>query len=383
MFFSKKRLSSNILGIYMLNFFIQSFLFANFHIFKIEQLNPLFYLIISGVSLADWPLMFMYVKKMSEEEFVFRKRNLLHFLPAFLVFILQLVLFFTLSAENRELLFKPRELISEVEGLQNFLSVYYISILLLLIQVLVYSVAMLRKLIMHNRNILKQYSYKEKISLNWLFAFVILYLIYYSFEFSTYIFPSLEVSELTYFSIVSLHIFIVGIWGLRQKDIYASSRDWHIGERLQRIVKKDTPVSVEKKDKELETIIVSGQDKKQTLLSDSQKEELSRKITEVVIANKLYLNPELSLEDLAAKLFLHKNYVSYVINDVFKMNFYNYINRYRIEEAKKMLLDKSYDNLSIEGIAKSCGYKSRNVFYPVFKKFEGITPLEYKKKNQG
>lgn len=47
-----------------------------------------------------------------------------------------------------------------------------------------------------------------------------------------------------------------------------------------------------------------------------------------------------------------------------------------------MLADPQYNNLSIEGIAKSCGYKSRNVFYPVFKKFEGLTPMEFKKKSQ-
>jgi AraC-like DNA-binding protein len=67
---------------------------------------------------------------------------------------------------------------------------------------------------------------------------------------------------------------------------------------------------------------------------------------------------------------------------VTSVSLYYYIKNYHVQEAKRMLADTQYNNLSIEGIAKSCGYKSRNVFYPVFKKFEGLTPMEFKKKSQ-
>jgi AraC-like DNA-binding protein len=278
-------------------------------------------------------------------------------------------------------------MLSEEASLSNFMSGYSISVSLLFLQWLFYSIAMIIKLIKHRRNIAKQYSYTDKISLNWLFAFVILYLTYFLIEIAIYLFPGLNVTEPMYFSIVSLHIFIVGIWGLRQKDIY-TLREKQILPIESVLSNKTKPKDIESTDpdilpasqEETKTSTELEKEKKQALLSESQKLELSQKITEIMERERLYLNPELSLDDLSAALMIHKNYVSYVINDVFKMNFYNYINRYRIEEAKRMLLDHGYDNLSIEGIAKSCGYKSRNVFYPVFKKMEGITPMEYKKK---
>ena len=384
MFFSKWKKSSSILGFYMLNFFIQSFLFANFHIFRIEQLNPLFYLLISSLSLLDFPLMFMYVKEISEERFKFRAIHLLHFLPAILMLFVQFGMFIGLESSDRTLLFQPKENIGNHEQLQNFMQVYSISILVLFIQVISYSISMLRKLFRHRRNIVANYSYKEKISLNWLFAFVILYLCYFAFEIFIYLFPVLLVSETTYFSIVSLHIFVVGIWGLRQKDIYLTPKVKPlIISQLQNNppIEQVIPESVEKKlsndnKKNIEII------KKHELLSDSQKKELAERIAVLMEQEKVYLRAELSLDEMAEMLFIHKNYVSYVINDVFNVNFYNYINNYRIQEAKRMLADPQYNNLSIEGIAKSCGYKSRNVFYPVFKKFEGITPMEFKKKLQ-
>jgi AraC-like DNA-binding protein len=363
----------------MLSFFVQGFLFANFHIFKIDHLNPLFYLIISSVSLCDWPLMFLYVKKMTEAEFKLRLKSFVHFIPALIVFLMQIGLYIGLSAADKQLLLKSKEFISDTPSLATFLSVYYFSIAILFFQILFYAVAMIIKLVKHRRNILKEYSYKDKITLNWLFAFVILYLLYFALEIIIFLFPSLNVSEPTYFSIVSVHIFIVGIWGLRQREIYLK--------RSSVILSPDEVLIGKKKKEEPQDVVkvvekkTSVSERKQVLLTDSQKDELAEKITSLMKDKKLYLNDELSLEDLASELYIHKNYISYVINEAFEMNFYNYINTYRIEDAKRMLLDKSFDNLSIEGIAKSCGYKSRNVFYPVFKKFEGVTPLEFKKKN--
>lgn len=123
--------------------------------------------------------------------------------------------------------------------------------------------------------------------------------------------------------------------------------------------------------------------KKHALLPNELKNEIARKIKNIMDEKQIFLNPELSLDDMSLELNVHKNYISYVINDTFNINFYNFVNQYRIIEAKKMLSNPKFNKLSIEGIAKSCGYKSRNVFYPIFKKQEGITPLEYKNKVQG
>jgi AraC-like DNA-binding protein len=392
LFFMKKQISSRILGLYMLSFFVQSFLFANFHIFKIHALTPYFYLLITSISLIDFPLIFLYVKMISEVNYKWSRVYLLHFFPALLIFILQFAAYFSLSPNLQELLYFPKEVTYFEPNLSKFFSVYGISITILLGQVFVYTVLMIRKLIIHKRNIEKYYSYKEHISLNWLLGFVILYLSYYLFEVIIFTFRIIEVTEVAYFSMVSLHIFIIGIWGLKQREIYGKvSIDNTIISKfpfLIKIKKSETPMpekieqdssDISNDDKEIENI---DTDKRQTLLSPKMRDDLADKIRVMMEINKLFLNPELSLEELASELNVHKNYVSFVVNEVFNKNFYNFINSYRINEARKMLSDPEFNHLSIEGIAKSCGYKSRNVFYPLFKKETGQTPLEFKTKSQ-
>ncbi len=375
MLFSKKRLSSRILGVYMFNFFIQSFLFGNFHIFSIEALNPLFYLLISGLSLCDFPLIYLYVKLMADEKFKFNYRSLIHFIPSVSFFIIQFVIFLSLSSDQKYLLFLSKEQTYTNPILSGFFSSYSVSIMLVFVQVFYYSFLMIRMLVKHQKNIEKYYSFKDKITLNWLFIFVILYLSYYVFEITIFLFRFIEISETFYFSIVSLHIFFVGFFGLNQKDIYL--------QKQLEVNDNSNEIEIDKIETANDVVTKNDNVKKNPPISNELKSDIAKKIKIAVIEKKLFLNPDLSLDDLALELAIHKNYISFVINDAFGVNFYNFINQYRIDEAKKMLANPTYNTLSIEGIAKSCGYKSRNVFYPVFKKFEGITPLEYKNKVQG
>lgn len=375
MLFSKRQAGARLLGLYMLSFFIQSFLFGNFHIFQIDNLNVLFYLVISSLALVDFPLIFFYIRTMSVPDFKFRLIHSLHFLPAALLFVLQLVAYFALDASSRHLLSVSYEMLNLSE-FQAFNFVYSLSVSLLFLQVIVYSILILVRLYRHRRNIENYYSYKQKISLNWLYFFVGYYLLYYLFEIAIYSFLYYRISETTYFAIVSLHIFVIGIFGLKQREIYDKKEEVNdVPEKHPTIGEPDTPIKEKLVD---EVKSVPEEKKKQELLSADLTQELAEKITEMIESERLYLDPELSLKHLADKLEIHKNYVSYVINASFKVNFYNFINKYRIEEAKRLLSDDQYDHWSVEGIAKSCGFKSRNVFYPIFKKSVGMTPKEFK-----
>ena len=69
---------------------------------------------------------------------------------------------------------------------------------------------------------------------------------------------------------------------------------------------------------------------------------------------------------------------SYIINTCFNENFYGFVNRYRIEECKRMLESNEYNNLSILGIAFEAGFNSKTAFNTTFKKLTGLSPKEYK-----
>ena len=60
-------------------------------------------------------------------------------------------------------------------------------------------------------------------------------------------------------------------------------------------------------------------------------------------------------------------------------NFFNFVNRYRVDEVKQKILNPKYDNYSVLGIALECGFNSKTAFNRIFKHMTGLTPTEYKK----
>ena len=91
------------------------------------------------------------------------------------------------------------------------------------------------------------------------------------------------------------------------------------------------------------------------------------------------MNPELKSHELASMLEVTPHYLSKVINQEFNVNFYNFINQYRVEEFKKKVLDNENKNLTLNAIAKNVGFNSKSSFNRVFKSIACITPTEYLK----
>lgn len=105
-----------------------------------------------------------------------------------------------------------------------------------------------------------------------------------------------------------------------------------------------------------------------------------KKIEEKMRSDKPFLNHSLKLADLAKLLNITSHQLSQIINDEFKSNFYDFINSYRIEEAKKRLL--SHPHYSLSAIADDCGFNSYVSFYRVFKKQIGKTPSDFLKESE-
>jgi len=102
------------------------------------------------------------------------------------------------------------------------------------------------------------------------------------------------------------------------------------------------------------------------------------KIKEVLITTKAFKNPNLTVVELAESVDLHPKKVSSAINTFSTKNFNQFINQYRIEEAKKLLLDPAYNTITIEALAKESGFNSKSVFNTLFKAETGQTPTSFK-----
>lgn len=100
------------------------------------------------------------------------------------------------------------------------------------------------------------------------------------------------------------------------------------------------------------------------------------RLEDLMREKKLYLDPELSLPRLADETGLSTHALSFLLNTGFGENFYAFVNRYRVEEAKHLLATRVRE-LSILGIAYEAGFRSKTTFNNVFKKHTGLSPTQY------
>lgn len=103
----------------------------------------------------------------------------------------------------------------------------------------------------------------------------------------------------------------------------------------------------------------------------------------LLVENKKHIeNPDLSVSEIAKELGTNVLYVSQAINQHAGKTFSQFINEFRIEEARKLLLDKNMAETSITEIGVHCGFSSSNTFFRQFKEITGLTPSQFRSMNQ-
>lgn len=234
-----------------------------------------------------------------------------------------------------------------------------LSIILILIQALFYTALSYVTIRKHQKKIQQFSSNTEGINLNWL-EFIILvmlivniiYIIYNRFY---------DPKSLNFFinSVFLLVIYCVGYYSLKQEEIYP----------------------LEEKQRE-ELISISedngAEEVKRKLISDEELLKIKLSLEKIMEIQKPYLDSELNLIKLAEMLSVSTHHLSYVINTGFEKNFFQYVNEFRVEYAKKLLKEPN-SKLSILGIAYESGFNSKTSFNTTFKKMTGQTPSEFKK----
>ncbi|MEX0288201.1 MAG: helix-turn-helix domain-containing protein, partial [Flavobacteriaceae bacterium] len=129
-------------------------------------------------------------------------------------------------------------------------------------------------------------------------------------------------------------------------------------------------------------IIVNGNNAKKyssSGLSKHQVKELSESLKFLLEEKNLYLKDDLKPQVLASELGISATNLSRVISEGLNTNFYNLINEYRINEAKKLCLSKEYLDAKLIHIALDSGFSNKSSFIRNFKKFTGMSPSDFKK----
>lgn len=107
-----------------------------------------------------------------------------------------------------------------------------------------------------------------------------------------------------------------------------------------------------------------------------------KQLSQLMENEKLYLQSSLTLKDLAEHLKTNASVLSKVINTGFDKNFNDYINAKRIDAVSEKLLDKDFAHYTLTSIAFDCGFNSKATFNRAFKKFKGVSPREFIKRQE-
>ena len=115
-----------------------------------------------------------------------------------------------------------------------------------------------------------------------------------------------------------------------------------------------------------------------SLVSPRMMDEMQEKILNIILMQKKYRDKDYSAKKLAEDLGTNTRYISAVVNVRFHMNYTSFVNKYRIEEAMTILVDRRYQDLRIEEVSDMVGFANRQSFYASFYKLMNMTPRDYR-----
>jgi AraC-like DNA-binding protein len=289
------------------------------------------------------PLIWLYVKKLEQPLFRFSMKLSIHFLP-FVLFM---------SVNIPAFLHGPGSQMSHFLTQHSFLfnGIIWFS---LVIQYSFYLIHIIKITHRFKHDAVQELSNVENVSLSWLKTFLYVFIAVFilfavMFAGSIHNFGSEWMNKLVCLSF-SLAIFILGYRGLFQKSIFLNADPDRIFEP-----------------KLTETIRIKPIN-----------ESFALSLKNFMDERKPYQDPELTLSVLAKQLNMSRNQLSELINNSIGCNFYDFVNKYRVEDVKRIMGDLKYKDYSLLAIAFEAGFPSKSTFNSIFKKFTGLTPSEYR-----
>lgn len=115
---------------------------------------------------------------------------------------------------------------------------------------------------------------------------------------------------------------------------------------------------------------------REAVISDDKMQQIANTLSTAMVEKELFRDEDLSLNSLSTAASVSENYISETLSQFMKTNFFQFVNRYRVEEAKNLL--KNTDML-VSSVAYEVGFKSKSTFNSAFKNIAGSTPTAYRK----
>lgn len=302
--------------------------------------------------LLQGPFMYLYIKYQTRPLF-FQKRDLLHVIP-FLVLSASFITFYFLPFEERKEILLADGKGYEVQTTVRTFATYLSGV--------VYIVLSYLALYKFKRGLKSEFSNTDKINFNWMFylnsGLSVIWIIVLFVRDDRLIFGS-----------GAVYILCFGYFGLTQINVF-SEKQILFNQSLDVIEEEE--FNSDSKDQNLPPL-----KNENTATLNVNHEKVYTRAIAVLETEKLYLNPELKLIDLAIKLNVHPNTLSKSINEVSGNSFYELINKKRVEEFIRRLESDQGQKYTLIALANDSGFNSKATFNRNFKLITGQSPSEY------
>jgi len=296
------------------------------------------------------PLLFLYVKALLAKATSFRRKDLLHFIP-FGLCIIYLLPFYLQSGAA-----KPGSY-AAYNGVQWF----RLRSGLLILQFIIYLGLIILMLVNHSRTATTRDSAAEKTALfqarfllGTFSALWVIGVLHFTASLLSRAYYTTPETDLILPLGITAFVYALAYIGLRKPEALTGANEQPPARKYER-----------------------------SNLTPERAERYVEKLLHFMVTEKPYTDSELTLQKLAEKLSIPERHLSRIINERLNRNFADFVNSYRVEEAKRRLVDLAQQHYSVLAIAEEVGFNSKSSFNLVFKKHTNMTPSEFRKAASG
>jgi AraC-like DNA-binding protein len=352
----KKNRAKFFLGFFMLIAFSlymghSLFFLANFDVYI--HYDPVYI----TTSLLVYPMYYQYTRLLTVDS-VFNSRYFFHYIPAFVMGILTVILHSVSHHQGNghlEEYFRQSYQLNfdRSSGLFWNSLVYFFHRLVFAVQIILYfwkGYSLIKK---HRERLLNYYSNQERRGIKWV----------------SNIFISLVIVAIlsSAFNIIGKFMFLNHPHILLIPSFLFSSMIFILG------------FLANGQDQIVREIELADSKESEFMVSNVRKEDdMELRLDELFRIEKIFLNPDLKIWDVSARLGTNRTYLSNYINKKYSVNFSRYVNRFRVDEAKNLMSSPDNRIYSLEVIGEKCGFGSYNNFIRVFREFENMTPSSFR-----
>lgn len=312
---------------------------------------------ISLIFFLQLPTFYLYVLSVCYSDFKLQSRHLIHIIPFLVANLILVPRFYTVS------------LASKISFLQKITSMVEIQFnhILVHVQIVFYIIAVFMILRKAKKIYLENYTGASMESLTWLFQFTVVLSAFFAIALVKNIFKFTQYRAVSEELKAGLLVFeLVIIFWYLYKALNNPSLFRNIDSKL----------------KLVEDIISEEKNSEQSAVNEKEYNEDLLKLKHYMAEEKPFLNPSLTIQDVAAAIEIPVRELSVLINHKLDQHFYDFVNTYRIENAMGILKDTTKNKVTILEILYDVGFNSKSSFNTAFKKHSGNTPTSYRKNLQ-